>query len=219
MKNNESYVLNNPYFRMEPVNSYIRLFHASPDAPAVDIYTNDKLIAKNLSYRNFTPYLNIPSGNTNIRFFIAGRKLNPLINTNIFIPAKSIFTIAASGMSSEIRLLSLPEPVRTVQTGKALIRLAHLSPDAPNVDVALSNTGKVFSNVAYKSYTDYIAVEGGTYTINISAANTSKVVLTAPNINIKSGNIYTIYVVGLTSGKPPLQVLVPLDGNTYLKFS
>lgn len=218
MQDNESYILNNSYYRMEPVTSYIRILHASPDAPAVDVYANDRLIAKNLSYRNFTPYLSVPSGNTNVRVFIAGRKLNPLINTNIFIPAKSIFTIAAAGRSSQIGLLALPEPLRTVQPGKALIRFAHLSPDAPNVDLLLQDDTRLFSNVAYKGYTDYITINGGTHTFIIRAANTSKVILTVPNINIKSGNIYTIYAIGLATGKPSLQVLVPLDGNTYLKF-
>lgn len=218
MEDRGNYVLNNPYYRMEPMNSYIRILHASPDAPVVDIYANDKLIAKNLSYRNFTPYLNISSGNTNIRVFTAGRKMNPLINTNIFIPAKSIFTIAASGKSSQMGLLALPEPIRTVPRDKALIRFAHLSPDAPNVDIVLPNGNKLFTSVAYKNFTDYIPVDGGTYTFDAKVTTTSKVILTVPNINIKSGNIYTIYAVGLVTSKPSLQVLIPLDGNTYLKF-
>lgn len=214
----ENYILDNAFYRMEPENSYIRILHASPDASAVDVYANDKLIAKNLSYRDFTSYLNVPSGNTNIRIFIAGRKLNPLINTNIFIPSKSIFTIAASGLSSKIELLAIPEPVNAVQSGKVLIRFAHISPNAPNVDVVLNNGNKLFSSVAYKSYTDYSSIKGGIYTFFIKDANTSRVILTVPNINLKSGNIHTIYAVGLVPGKPSLQVLIPLDGNTYLKF-
>ncbi|MDF2674782.1 MAG: hypothetical protein K0R09_3050 [Clostridiales bacterium] len=218
MDGNENYILNNPYYRMEPTNSYIRILHASPDTSLVDVFANDKLIAKNLSYRNFTPYLNIPSGNTNIRVFLAGRKMNPLINTNIFIPAKSIFTIAVADKSSQIGLLALSEPIKTVPSGKALIRFAHLSPGTPNVDIILPNGNKLFTNVAYKSFTDYISVEAGSYTFDIRATATTKSVLTVPNINIKSGNIYTIYAVGLSTGKPSLQALIPLDGNTYLKF-
>lgn len=217
VEGSENYLLDNPYYRMEPNNSYIRILHASPDAPAVDIYANDKLVAKDLSYRNFTPYLNIPSGNTNIRVFIAGRKINPLVNTNIFIPAKSIFTIAVAGKPSQITLLAIPEPIRIVPRGKALIRFAHLSPGAPNVDIVLPNGNKLFTNVAYKGFTDYIPIDGGTYEFDVKAAATSKTVLIVPNINMKSGNIYTIYAVGLVSGKPSLQVLIPLDGSTYLK--
>lgn len=218
MSDYEGYTLNSPYYRMEPVNSHIRFLHASPDTPSIDIYINDKLIGRNLSYRNFTPYINIPSGNTNIRVFITGRKINPLINTNIFIPAKSIFTLSAAGKSSQIGLLALPEPIRNVPAGKALIRFAHLSPDAPNVDLALSNVSKLFTNVAYKNYTDYIPIGGGTHNFEVKVSSTSKVILKVPNINIRSGNIHTFYFVGLAAGKPPLQVLIPLDGNTYLKL-
>lgn len=218
MYEDQSYILNNHYYRMEPVNSHIRILHVSPDAPAVDVYVNNKLVAKNLSYRNFTPYLNIPSGNTNIRVFITGRKMNPLINTNIFIPPESIFTIAAAGKSSQIGLLVLPEPIKSIPVGNALIRFAHLSPDAPNVDMVLPNGNELFTNVSFKDYTGYIPIEEGTYTFEIKGTATSKVILTVPNINIKAGNIYTIYAVGLLAGKPSLQVLIPLDGNTYLKF-
>jgi hypothetical protein len=213
-----NYSLNNPFYRMEPVNSYVRILHASPDAPPVDIYANDKLIAKNVSYRNFTPYLNIPSGNTSLRIFPAGRKINPVINTSIFIPAKSIFTIAAAGKLAHIGILAIPEPVKAIPTGKAYVRFAHLSPNAPGVDITLPNGTKLFSNVKFKEYTDYIPVDGGTYTLEARVAGTPKIVLTVPSINIKPGNFYTVYAVGQVSGKPPLQVLIPLDGNSYLKF-
>lgn len=212
------YSLNNPYHRMEPMNSFVRLLHASPDAPPVDIYANDKLVAKNFSYRDFTPYLNIPSGNTSIRVFPAGRKINPVINTSIFVPAKSIFTVAAAGKLDQISILAIPEPVKQVPEGKSLIRFAHLSSNTPSVDITLPNGTKLFSDVEFKEYTEYIPVDAGTYTLEARPAGTSQVALTVPNIALKPNNFYTVYAVGLLGNKPPLQVLIPLDGNSYLKF-
>ena len=34
---------------------------------------------------------------------------------------------------------------------------------------------------------------------------------------LKNGNIYTSYMVGLTQGEPFIQVLIPLDGSSYIK--
>jgi len=39
---------------MPQETAYIRLFHASPDAPAVDVYANGTLIAKGLLYKQIT---------------------------------------------------------------------------------------------------------------------------------------------------------------------
>ena len=42
-------ITNNSYRAMQ-MNSYIRVFHASPNAPAVDVYANGNLIVKDLVY-------------------------------------------------------------------------------------------------------------------------------------------------------------------------
>ena len=43
----ELYPARNPVSRQR--NAYIRVFHAVPDAPAVDVYANDQPIARQLS--------------------------------------------------------------------------------------------------------------------------------------------------------------------------
>lgn len=203
---------------MRAEKSYIRILHASPDAPAVDIYANDMLIAQNLSYKSFTEYLSVVPGNYNIRVFPSGNTTTPVINTNLNIPANSIFTVAASGMLSNIGLFPISEPITAIPPGKLFIRFVHLSPDAPDVDIVLPDGSVLFSNVGYKGVTNYIPVNPGTYTINVNPAGTDKTVLYVPNITLTSGKFYTIYAVGLVQGPPPLQVLIPLDGNSYIKF-
>ena len=38
-------------YRTMQMNSLIRVLHAAPNAPAVDIYANGNLVVKNLSYK------------------------------------------------------------------------------------------------------------------------------------------------------------------------
>jgi hypothetical protein len=73
------------YYGVRQINSYIRLFHASPGAPAVDIYANGNLIVKNLSYKELSPYLPTSSGSYNVRVYPSGQTANPVINTNVTI--------------------------------------------------------------------------------------------------------------------------------------
>lgn len=196
--------------------SYLRILHASPDAPAVDVYANNNLLARNLTYRNFTDYLQVAPGTYNVQVFPAGTRQNPVIDANLDIPANSIFTVAAVGRLADISLLPIRTPKVTVPAGKVNVRFAHLSPDAPKVDVTLPNGTVLFSNVGFQEVTDYIAINPGTYTLQVRLAGTDQVVLTVPNQTLGAGKNFTVYAIGLAAGNPPLQALLPLDGNTYL---
>ena len=87
------------------------------------------------------------------------------------------------------------------------LRLAHLSPDTPNVDVYLApfgGTGKplVLRSVGYGDVSAYQAVPPGTYSASMrlaGAAGDSTPVLRA-NARVAAGKAYTAAAVGLRSG-------------------
>lgn len=196
--------------------SYVRALHASPDAPAVDIYVNDRLVARGLRYREFTSYVPIAGGLYNIKVYPAGTNANPVINKNVNIPPNSIFTVAATGMLKDIDLTLIPEPPVKKQPYDTFLRFVQLSPNAQNVDLYLSNGNRLFTDVEYKEITDYIPIRPGVYEFQVKPTGTQNVILTVPNANLRQGNVYSIYMIGLQNGNPSLQVLIPLDGSTYL---
>jgi hypothetical protein len=208
-----------PYNPIQPADSmsYIRIFHASPDAPAVDIYANRNLIAKGLAYKQITNYIPVSPGNYNIQVFPAGQQRNPVINTNIAVTPRSTYTVAAVGTLSNIGLLPIPEIYKpTVPMDilrKSYVRFVHLSPNAPAVDVTLANGTKLFENVKYKNYTNYIIVDSGNYTLLVKPSGSNQTVLTIPNIYLSPRMIYSIYAVGLVGNNPPLEAVMSLDGN------
>lgn len=204
------------YPRQPLAPSHIRLLHAVPNVPAVDIYANGNLIARNLNYRQFTEYFAIPGGNYNIIVFPAGQTANAILNTTISIPGGSIFTITVTGMIPSVTLLPVEDPRMPIPPGKLMIRFVHLSPNTPNVDVAIQSGAVIFRNIGYQGITQYVPVDPGTYTFNLMIAGTGQRILYVPNIRLAGGRFYTIYAIGLAVGTPPLQVLIPLDGNTYI---
>lgn len=207
------------YFRGIPEEpSYVRILHAIPGASSVDIYVNNAPILRNISYKQFSNYLPITTGTYNIKIYAAGTTANPVVNTNLFIPAFSIITVAAIGKLPNVSLLPIADKSNVpLHPGKAEIRFINLSPDAPPLDITLPNGKILFKNAAYKEIGEYISVDNGVYTLQLRTAGTEKVVLHIPNIRIRPRHYYTVYAVGFTSGNPPLQALIPLDGNTYLK--
>jgi hypothetical protein len=196
--------------------SYIRVLHASPGASGVDVYANGNLIARNLRYRNFTPYLKVTPGAYNIRVYRFGTTTNPIVSTNVTLNPGAIYTAAAIGRPVNIGLFLISDTRVPVSQSRANVRFIHLSPDSPALDITLPDGRILFSNVGYRGVTNYIPLNPGRYTIQARLAGTNNVILRVPNIVIRPGLNLSIYAVGLSKGTPKLQVLIPLDGSTYL---
>jgi hypothetical protein len=101
----------------------------------------------------------------------------------------------------------------SASTGTGYLRLAHLSPNTPAVDVYLYSFGDpsamvVLHHVAYGDVSPYQQVAAGEYTVAMranGASPTSKPVLST-TINVVSGDAYTVAGVGPFAGLR-LQVL------------
>jgi hypothetical protein len=204
------------YYRQPTGIAHVRLLHASPNSPAVDVYLNDKRIASNLAYRTFTEYLVVPSGNYNIKVYPAGTKINPIINTTLLIPPETFFTLAVVGNSPNISIYPIPEPPIPLIPGRACVRFVHLAPSAPALDVTHPDGAKIFSNVPYKGYSGYKCLLPGRHSMDVRVAGTNDIALSNPNIKLLPNRLYTIYLVGLSGTTPPLQMLIALDGRTYI---
>src|ERR1700691_4353585 len=95
----------------------------------------------------------------------------------------------------------------TAASGTAWIRLAHLSPNTPAVDVYLYSFGNpdarmVLHHVGYGEVSPYLAVAGGDYSVAMRGAGaspTSPPVLSA-SLRVAAGSAYTALAVGPRSG-------------------
>ena len=70
----------------------------------------------------------------------------------------------------------------------------------------------------YMEVTDYLMLESGKHTLKVLLTENNERVVSHPNMVLKGGNVYTTYVVGLASGRPYIEVLIPLEGSSYLKY-
>lgn len=197
--------------------AYIRLFHASPDAPAVDVYANGNLLAKGLVYKQITQYLRVPTGNYLIEVYPTDQKMNPVISAAIEILPNTSSTIAAVGMLSEIMPHIIQEEfMPQIDRNKVYIRFVHLSPNAPAVDITLPDGTKIFEDVEFTEATEYIEIDPGTYAVQVRLAGTDIPVLSLPSVVLKPGIVNSVYAVGLVEGDPPLEALLITDSSTTI---
>jgi LPXTG-motif cell wall-anchored protein len=86
------------------------------------------------------------------------------------------------------------------QGGQAQVRVAHLAPDAPNVDVYVNGEPvPELLNVPYATVSSYLPLPAGTQQVTVYATgDTSSPVIDAP-VEVAAGGAYTIAAVGLVA--------------------
>jgi uncharacterized surface protein with fasciclin (FAS1) repeats len=78
----------------------------------------------------------------------------------------------------------------------AQVRVAHLSPDAPAVDVWVDGT-RVLSNVPFAAFSDYLEVPAGAHNIQVTPAGATSPVVIDANVDLTEETAYTVAATGL----------------------
>lgn len=79
---------------------------------------------------------------------------------------------------------------------KALVRVGHLSPDAPPVDV-LVNGAVVLQDVPFTAFSNYLELDAGSYEIQVTPANDNATVVIDEDVTVSAGVAYTVIATGL----------------------
>lgn len=188
----------------------VRVVHASPDAPAVDVYADGNKVLSNVPFKGSSDYLSVPAGPHNFKVYATGA--NPasdmaVIDADASLAAGKDYTIVAVGKVADIKPAVFEDNNATPAAGKAHVRVIHASPDAPAVDVAVKDGPVLFSNLAFPNAAGPSPVDAGTYDLEVRAAGTTTVALPINGVQLQAGKIYTVLAVGLLNGTPALEAL------------
>ncbi|PGQ22814.1 hypothetical protein COA05_24840 [Bacillus thuringiensis] len=186
--------------------SHIRIFHADPNIPAVDILVNGQKVIKNISFKQFSPYLSLVQGKYRIDIVPVGNE-TPIFSALVPIMGNHTYTLAAINSDNHLQLQPILDNTH-LPAGQAKIRFAHFSPDTPVVNVDLKDGDHLFENVIFKHITDFLQVSPGTADIEISLADNKNVLLTIPKFNVEPNVIYTISIVGYSTKDPKLEAVI-----------
>ncbi len=184
--------------------AYVRVLHASPDAPAVEVFVDGAKAVKSLSFPYVTPFLTVPAGSHHLQVFPAGAAYSAkggVINVTVPFTANIYYTVAAVGQLKAIsaKVFSLPAGMNST---KATVRFIHLSPNAPAVDIEAKGAGLIFKDVAFPNRAMApVTVPTGSYTLLVHPAGAdSTTVLTVSGIQLKADHDYTVVAIGLFKG-------------------
>ncbi|WP_421379017.1 DUF4397 domain-containing protein [Bacillus salacetis] len=194
-------------FRQQDRPAQVRVLHAVPDAPNVDVYVNGNKVLSDVAFKEISGFMPLPAGRYHIDIYPAGTSVSTVISKKVTVEAGKIYTLAAVGKGSKLQLLPyVTDPF--VPSGETKVRFIHLSPNAPAVDIAVKKGDVIFPNVSFKQATDYLGLTPMTVNLEVRAAGTKDAVLTVPNVTLKPNQAYTIFAVGLLNDTPELEALL-----------
>jgi len=188
-----------------PSNSLVKVVHASPDAPGVDLLVDNAVAGTNLIFPNNTGYLTVPSGTRNVKVNVTGT-MTTVIEANINFMQNRNYSVFAVNSVANIEAILIEDDLTTPASGKAHVRFIHLSPDAPSVDITLTDGTIVFGNKSFKEFTAFTPLDAGSYDLEVRVAGTTTVALDLPVINLEAGKIYTVFAKGFLSGNGQQQL-------------
>jgi len=152
----------------------IRVLHASPDAPAVDILVNGTVVIEALPYREYTEYLAVPAGAQEIRVNVTGTDTT-VLRANPMVVAGTDYTAIATGFATPARtpaldLLLLRDDNTLATDNRVKLRVVHAAASAPAVDVYLTTPFETIrdkqpglANVSFGGVSPYIPVPVSLY--------------------------------------------------------
>lgn len=184
----------------------VNVVHASPDAPAVDVYLNGTLALGGLEFGTASGFVAVPGATYRVQVTTAGGAPEAAL---IDVPALELepgkaYEIAAVGLLAEIEAAVYEADVfavqGTAQFGSARIRAVHAAPDAPAIDVTLiadDIATKPVAGLAFPGASAYAVVAAGTYRVQVAASETGEQALFLPEVTFERDTVYSLYAIRL----------------------
>jgi hypothetical protein len=198
----------------------VQLIHNSPDPSlsSVDVYLNGSKILSGVSFRTSSPFLDLPANEDVIIALAPANSSN--VSEAFFTETYSLtenvkYLFVASGVNStvgfntsvnasidfDIQVFEGAREQSLAIAGITDILFFHGAPDIPNIDVEETSipVGTIVSNLMYDSFTNYLQIATGNYTLNI-AENTSGNDLNTYDIPLLDLGLQNKAITILTSG-------------------
>jgi hypothetical protein len=184
----------------------LMVVNASPNGSNIDVTVNNEAFVSNLAYPNNSGYKTVVASNANIIVTPTG-STTAILNGTMLLEKNTAYTFYVTDSSHERKASFTKDDKTAPSAGKAKVRLLHLSPNAPNIDVSINGASNAnFNNRGFNdfmvngSYHSFTEVDAAGVTLQVKLAGTSTVIATLPAVTLTAGKIYTFIIKGFVGG-------------------
>lgn len=193
------------------IETSVRILHAVPKAPNVDVYLNGYLLTNNLAFGKISKYNVLSPGEYEFQLFRAGTYDRPLLTQTIKLIANANYTVSIVTLSNNLYLFRLKDDNIPITKAQSFLRFINLSSNAPLLSLALPNGVTLFNQAEYLETTGYYHLSAGIYNFEVLLGSSQSTTKYIKNVTLDNNSFYTIYIIGIFNDKPPLGYLFVQD--------
>ncbi|MBO4247898.1 DUF4397 domain-containing protein [Halomicrobium sp. IBSBa] len=190
--------------------SYLRIAHAAPGAASVDVSVDNETVAEGVAFDTFSDYIALESGNHTITVSVVDTPDEVVFNETVDLEPRSVTTvtaaIAANDSEGGVVPVAYDDSAATPADDEAALRIAHLSPNAPAVDIVAVESGE--DNATEETATETEANETDEETATEEEEATGEMVL-AENVSYTEATEYA----NVPAGDYTVEVRVAAEDN------
>ena len=193
-------------------NALVRVIHAVPGGPSVDVFADDQKVFSDVSFNKVTPYKEISGERHTFRLRAAGKDNDtPLAENSEGLGDGRHYTVVAeAGADNKPTLYVYTDDLVPPPAGKASVRVINAS-DA-EVDVyAREKNDRLFSGVNALKETSYSNVDPVAGALEVRAAGQTNALVAVPAARLEAGRLYTVLITGRAQGAPKVAATVIED--------
>lgn len=186
----------------------VRVLHASPDAPAVDIAIDGEVILNDVEFQQGTGYLEVPAGTREVTILAGGSEV---LTESFELGEGESFSIIALNNVADIELAALDDTERRTNE-TADVTVVHASPIAGNVDVNVTAADAelpvmpTLGNVPFGADTTLEDQPAGDYQVRIASAGNPEIVYDSGTLPVSSD--VTAVAVNSLKGVSPVSLII-----------
>ena len=208
----------------------IRLIHASPDAPALDIKVgtgSGTTVFSNSNFQEISDYVEIAAGSYVFVVTPSGSSEEVRVYASVTLEAGKIYTMLVTGTYDNTDACTLDVKILYDNFGiyfdngygneyvqltasQAKMRVIHNSYDAPGLDIRIDDIG-TFTNLLYGISSGYTTIKAGTRNIVMTQTGTTSPALIDVSPTFTTNLDYTVFAV---SGLSSIETIYASDNRT-----
>ncbi|TCC97110.1 DUF4397 domain-containing protein [Pedobacter hiemivivus] len=176
--------------------SYLSIANASPTLGTYNIYLDGTKYNTSgaVAFGGVITYSSLTAGDHTLSFTTESSS-NVLTSKTVSLEDNEAYSAFLIDKGDKQEVLLVKDEMTVASTEKAFIRFINLSPDAPALDLSVSDGETLISDKAYKSASAFQAIDPKVYSFELKANGIVKALLADQTLT--AGKYYTIISRGL----------------------
>jgi len=185
--------------------SFVRIIHASPFVGTADVFVDGSKLLSSFPFGQVTDYATVPPGSHKVQIALVGKGIGAsALTETLTVNQGSAYTVAAIGTQANNLSLQVFVDNNFISSGTTKFRVYQLSPDAGSISVA-SGGKMLVSGISYQNASNYLVVQPGGYTFDVSSPNNNAMLSTSATLN--ASKVESLFVVGMFNGSPKSELV------------